>query len=644
MSADKYIQQLASNYLQEVIKANIEKVAISAKACRETNYCRLPSVHPMKEVDYLILGNDSRDKIVNYIYRGIIRDPHSKNMIAKSYTIYYIDQFGNLHSVIYNDVKNYPNIPRRVTYNVNHDDGSTKIKSSIAVDFIRKYTTPLYGEILYSKTIHCDDNESSTSHDDNCKDRNAYIALEAGTADANDIGKLLYNSMCMWTGKVINISDINFLDNKIQIESIDLLYQVFCDVIDMSNKVYLDTKRSQNNEINIKNLYQLCAIETAQISLNKSRNILTLQAIQQIQMCEDMQKATNHIVDQMTIQLRESAQKCQEDLFKQQQQLDEKVAESDKKADELLAMTAELHQRSTELDQRSTELDKQEHILDIEKEVLNDSRDHFDIQVALNSRDFDKRVAERVALETLSIHRDLEARELTVTHKLAAVAAANLALDIKKNIIEECEKNNALRLSDANESMAERRRALSDKEREISDREDDINMTIADLENRKAELMDRKNCADDIERTLNQKKSELDMREEKLFNDIQIAALKEEALKEHEDEVYSREEYCDTLYRNLSKDFATHANIEEFNLMLYKTEQLIAEFQCKFWTLYDDIDRVNKESVIDVLRKSNISMMTDIMNVRTKLRNITKIFNHRIPTFNEFSDINIPLA
>ena len=67
MSADKYIQQLASNYLQEVIKANIEKVAISAKTCRETNYCRLPSVHPMKEVDYLILGNDSRDKIVNYI-------------------------------------------------------------------------------------------------------------------------------------------------------------------------------------------------------------------------------------------------------------------------------------------------------------------------------------------------------------------------------------------------------------------------------------------------------------------------------------------------------------------------------------------------------------------------------------------------
>ena len=548
ITLDTYIQQLTNTRLDEIIDEHTNKINTKSKECSNAFYP--PDCTPMKEIDYLILGTDSREKITNYVYRGMLRYPPTNSKKAELYIFYYIDEFANLHSVQYNDLKLNPENPRKITYNLtNAASGNlTKMKSRVAINFIRRWTMELPRDIAYSKNMYFVNNATAE----------AYVALENNTIDAEGIAHLRYQAL----HGLDSVNDIKVPNSTLQFSNLDLLYRVFCAVDKIVNDVYYTLLSIRDRNFDYQR--QLCFIEAAQAGLNRSRYAFE----------EKQEEFTNFT--ELTVRAIEHEREQNEQMFLVFANKLKAIRQANCEA--LVAREAEIESAQI---------------------ALNESRDRFDIHVAITQRDLDKVAAEKAEQATLvatlatslalAEHREsaeeysnqvfintkareksLLAREARLFTKTIAVDAAQVALDIARSKFEsnaesktkELKEHEAAIVRDTHQlysrecELIEREKSISESELHnknmmygwqelVSDKADRFNEQEELLLNREQELEDRINNVYMQEHDNDNTRDMLWELQEELADKASELNKREALIAEHEQTLNTREQALD---------------------------------------------------------------------------------------------------
>ena len=633
-SLDTYISQLANAQLKAVIDKYSNEITAKAKEYKTMSIYMPPQTFPMKEIDYLILGADSREKIVNYIYRGMIRDPPTNSAEAMSYTFYYIDEFTNLHSVIYNNLEAKEANPRKITHNLTCCPSSalTKLRSQTAISFIKKWTMELAGEILYNKDMYFANNDTAA----------AYAALEDGTIDGKLIAKLRY---CQRVGSLQrNIEEIPVPNSTLQINSIDLIHRMLCDINNIANNVYYASlfTREDNND----HRRRLCFIEAAQAGLNKSR--------------------------------REIDDKYEE------------LIRRNELADKLIEFE---HERiKNAVNTFANSLTTREASLKADQLALNDSRDRFDIHVAVTQRDLDKIAAEKAQEATLAAslalaehkasiedysnqvfvntkarEESLLAREMRLSTKAIAVDAAQAALNTARSEFDAKVEHKTKELKAHEEIVVKDTHRLYSREYELDLQEEDLDAAKNEficreyvLDKREQSLIEREQAFVEREQSFANHQSESYMQKHDNDNtrdmlyewqeevaDKQSDLCKQEAaLNEREQALNTREQALD------ARDDVLHeieCSVNTRVSCLDNQEILLAEQSVALETLNDDLNNKSralndKASMLNLYEsafnrdKAAFIAREDAFKIKyeahaTMMRNVSKELNSIINPF-----------
>ena len=660
-AADSYIQQLANSQLEETIKKYSEKLANAMSEIKQENHYSPPAVHRMTDMDYLILGADSREKITNYVYRGMISNLSTNDKFAESYTFYYIDEFGNLHSTTYNRTCVGKDIPNRITHNLpfayNPISDATKLKSPAAISFIRNWTMELTGEFVSNKTTYFADNDVNE----------AYDKLENGTADVVSITKLRYQKRRdLSSTRYCCIEDIQQQNSDLQINNIDLLYRIFrAAVIMVDNVRTLAITTRDNNTVD---RYKACALEAAQISLKRSADKLTQEVEFYTRYFITIEESTKDFVAKLAAKLDKDTK-----------------------------------DRAQELSDKSAELDAREFELNAAETALNESRDKFDIYMAVTERDLDKIAAEKaehaILVERLSLDNEKRSideyrekvysisrqqEESTLMHhtrvmsKICAVNAAQVALDIARNEFDLAKDKFEIYVATKTKELEAHEKSIDQDthrlysmEYKLEVQQDEIEAANIDIVNKTCVLDARKAALDrqtdlhegwlfdltNQQERLNKREAELaaqqdreiELDEQEAYVDTQLAhcairenefekviesvAVQEKALLDREYELVSREDMLSAREALLSQK---EIELEARNAELAKSSEWHYDQTCaledriKMITFLEQ--RINAERTALAMREETFKLEITahnnaIRNVRNELNNIIKQYD-----------------